>query len=393
MFDENLRMKILYFLVYRCLAVILVVWVGCLFSGCEPAAIQPQVQSSKPVFYPGPPDKPRIQFLKSFSGSEYISAPKYSSLDRFLFGESEVKQQDRGIIKPYGVKIFEGKLYVCDVTTKMVAVIDVVNNTFGYLTKDRRLMNPVNIYIEDNGTKYVTDSTAGAIFVFDKANTLKAILGRELKIIPSDIVVRGQRCYITDVRSNQVVVMDKTTGKEITRIGKEGDGHGEFKLIAGIALDKQGNIYVTDKILGKITKFNNAGIFQQTIGGEVTTGIADFVRAKGISIDRQGRIWVVDAATEVAKIYNPEGRLLLYFGLRGHRPGRMILPAGISLDYDNIELFRKYAVEGAQIEFLVFVSNQYGPNKVNVYAFGRFPEQQPQQQPQQQQQEQQQEQK
>jgi len=41
-------------------------------------------------------------------------------------------------------------------------------------------------------------------------------------------------------------------------------------------------------------------------------------------------------------------------------------------DYDNVDLFRKYAVPGADIEFLVLVSNQYGPNKISVYGFGSF---------------------
>jgi hypothetical protein len=44
------------------------------------------------------------------------------------------------------------------------------------------------------------------------------------------------------------------------------------------------------------------------------------------------------------------------------------------IDYDNVDLFRKYAVEGAQLEFLVLVTNQYGPHKVSVYGFGTFPE-------------------
>jgi hypothetical protein len=49
------------------------------------------------------------------------------------------------------------------------------------------------------------------------------------------------------------------------------------------------------------------------------------------------------------------------------------MPAKVILDYDHIDLFQPYAVKGARIEFLVFVSNQYGPRKINVYGFGEFP--------------------
>ena len=265
----------------------------------------------------------------------------------------------------------------------MVEVLDLKNRTFSYLTKDRRLTNPVNIFIDDDGTKYIADPTAGSIFVFDRNDNLSAILGQESKINPIDVVVRGPRCYVTDFGSNQVVVLDKTTGKELTRISEKSKGErqaeslgelsaGEFSLISDLTLDQQGSIYVADKAGGRITQFDKSGTFQRTIG-RLGDNIDEFVRPKGIAIDKGSRIWVVDAATEVAKIYNQQAQLLLFFGLPGNEPGMMNLPAEIILDYDNVELFRQYAVEGADIEFLVLVSNQYGLNEVSVYGFGSFP--------------------
>jgi hypothetical protein len=369
-------MKVGNFLFYRGLAVVVLIWSAFGFSGCESA---PEPSASKPVFFPPAPDEPRLQFLKSFSGPEDIGAKGPSGFERFILGEPE-KQE--GIVKPYGIAIFEGKLYVCDVGRRMVEVLDPENHTFGYLTKDRRLMNPVNLYIDD-GMKYVADPTAGAVFVFDKNNTLKAILGRELKIAPIDIIVRGQRCYVTDFNSNQVVVLDRNTGEEIFRMGKKGIAKdaplselppGAFALISDLAIDEEGNIYVTDKAAARITEFDASGTFLRTIG-KWGTAINDFIRPKGIAVDREGRIWVVDAAPEIAKIYSARAELLLVFGLPGNLPGMMNLPAKIVVDYDNIELFQNYAVEGARIEFLVLVSNQYGLNKINVYGFGSFPAQ------------------
>ncbi|MFQ6034427.1 MAG: 6-bladed beta-propeller [Sedimentisphaerales bacterium] len=338
-----------------------------LLYGCQSAVEKEQI--IEPVFFPKPPDKPRLQFLKSFSRPEDLGAKGPSAFERFIIGEPEIKQ---GIARPYGIAIYDGKMYVCDVGKRMVEVLDPENHTFTYLTKDRRLINPVNIYIDQDGVKYIADPTAGAVFVFDKSNNLSIILGKELKIAPIDVVVRGRRCYVTDFNSNQVIVLDKTTGKEIARVGQEGDGEAQFKLISDLALDREGNIYVTDKAKGKIVKFNNSGVFERTIG-RLGDNIDEFVRPKGIAIDKRGNIWVVDAATEVVKIYNPAGQLLLFFGLPGNKPGMMNLPAKVILDYDNVELFRKNAVEGANLEFLVLVSNQYGLNKINVYGFGNFP--------------------
>jgi YVTN family beta-propeller protein len=323
------------------------------------------------VFYPPAPDKPRLQFLISFTTSSDLgsdSNKKVSGFERFVLGE-EQPIQDR-ILKPYGLAVSEGKLYVCDVQKRVVEVLDLKSKTFGYLSKERRMTNPVNLCIV-NGIKYVADPTAGQVFVFGRDNQLKTILGSDIDLEPIDVDIRGQYCYITDKKSNQIVVIDIATGQVTKRIGKAGDDLGQFVLIGDLALDATSNVYVTDKLLGRITKFNADGLFQKSLG-QAGDSIHHFVRPKGIDVDREGRIWVVDAAPEVAKVYDSEGQLLLYFGFPGDKPGSMNLPASILVDYDHIDYFRKYMTDGAQPEFLVFVSNQYG-EKVNVYAFGTFP--------------------
>ncbi len=346
-------------------------------SGCRSVGDEQQIL--KPVFYPNSPETPRLQFLKSYSGPDDLGAVKASAFEKFVLGEPETMD---GISKPYGVAISRGKLYVCDVGKRMVEMLDLEKGTFGYLTKDQRLLNPVNIYIDENDIKYVADPTVGVVFVFDQNNNLSDMLGKESNINPIDVVVRGSRCYVTDFGSNRVFVLDRATGREIARIGTESKTDrkinsvgelpaGEFSLISDLALDQQNNVYVTDKAAGRITLFDQSGKFIKTIG-RMGDNIDEFVRPKGIAIDKENRIWIVDASTEVAKIYNQDAQLLLFFGLPGNEPGMMNLPAKIVLDYDNVDLFRKYAVPGADIEFLVLVSNQYGPNKISVYGFGNF---------------------
>ena len=124
----------------RCLAFICVVWGLCASSGCR--SVEVEEQTSGPVFFPPPPETPRLQFLKSFSGPDDLGAVTTNAFERFVLGEPETTD---GIATPYGVAIFEGKLYVCDVGKRMVEVLDLENGTFGYLTKDRRLMNPESL--------------------------------------------------------------------------------------------------------------------------------------------------------------------------------------------------------------------------------------------------------
>lgn len=364
-------------LLNRGLALAIAVLAACVFTGCQVAEVEQQ--RPKPVFFPPLPEMPRLQFLKSFSGPDDLGGATGGGFQRFVLGEPQTEQ---GISKPYGVAIHDGKIYVCDVGRRTVEVLDVRNGKFGYLTKDRRLMNPVNIHITGDGTKYVADPTAGAILVFDRDDNFSAMLGTKLGIAPIDVTVSGRRCYVSDFTSNQIVVFDISTQQEIARVGEEGAAQpqgttaelppGQILLISDLALDQRGNIYVTDKAAARITQFDRSGRLQRVIG-RWGSNIDEFIRPKGIALDSSQRIWVVDAASEVAKIYDDQARLLLFFGLPGNKPGMMNLPAKIVVDYKNVHFFQQYAVEGARIEFLVLVSNQYGPNKVSVYGFGQFP--------------------
>jgi len=258
--------------------------------------------------------------------------------------------------------------------------MDLVNRTFTVFPSGRSLAGPTNIFIEPNGTKYVADPLVGAVMVYNAENKPVHFLGKNLVIEPLDLVVRGDRLYLTDAKANQVVVLDKRNGKLLQRIGEGVEDEAlldsnKFFSITDLYLDSEGDIYVGDKIKGQLTRFNSDGVFVRTYGRPGTSP-GSLVRAKGVAFDREDRIWVVDAGPACAvKVFRKEdGQLLMYFGTLGSSPGQMYMPATVVIDYDNVDLFRKYAVEGAELEFIVLVTNQYGDQKVSVYGFGSFPE-------------------
>jgi hypothetical protein len=69
------------------------------------------------------------------------------------------------------------------------------------------------------------------------------------------------------------------------------------------------------------------------------------------------------------QIFDPEGQLLLVLGKAGGEPGDMYLPAKVRIDYDNVGLFADKVAPGHEVEYLIIVTNQYGPNKISVYGF------------------------
>ena len=60
------------------------------------------------------------------------------------------------------------------------------------------------------------------------------------------------------------------------------------------------------------------------------------------------------------------------FGQPGEGLQGLNLPAGVSVDYDNVALFRSLAAPGFNIEHLILVVSQFGPNQVDVFGFGKM---------------------
>ena len=80
------------------------------------------------IFYPPAPAIPRLQFLISFS-SEADFGSTQSKFARFIVGKEPPK---RNIIKPYGLALAKGKLYVCDTSLHGIEILDLAQWKFNY---------------------------------------------------------------------------------------------------------------------------------------------------------------------------------------------------------------------------------------------------------------------
>ena len=83
-------------------------------------------------------------------------------------------------------------------------------------------------------------------------------------------------------------------------------------------------------------------------------------------------MYVGDAAFQNVQIFDKNGRLLLFFGQTEGRADGLNLPAGITIDYDHVASFRRFAEPKFNIEYLILVASQFGPNKVDIFGFGKM---------------------
>jgi hypothetical protein len=351
---------------YRKFNILVIVFILFITAGCASA---PEKAVQGPVFYPEPPALPRIQYLRSYTSAQDLGVKK-SAFELFITGE---KEKIKILDKPYGVAIYDGKIYVCD-TNATVIVFDLKKNSYDPLPGAQglgKLVQPLNISIDKDGNKYVADPFRAQVVIYDKNDAYIKSFGLPGEWKPVDAVVYEDKLYVADIQNSEIKVFDKETGDIVLRLGQAKDEtYGRLVSPTNITFDKEGYLYVADAGRFQIVKMDRDGHIKGTIG-ELGDRMGSFARPRGVAVDRDGRIYAVDAAFDNVQIFNKEGRLLFFFGKAGTKPGDLFLPAKIFIDYDNISYFRQYADPRFEIECLLLVTSQFGNRMVNVYALGK----------------------
>ncbi|MDK9698583.1 MAG: hypothetical protein OEM52_00335 [bacterium] len=299
--------------------------IGC-FSSQEAVIRQPL----SPIVWPQLPEQARIRFEYSFQSPEELGVKK--GLLSWLAGDSKQNQ----LIQPVAVAVSDDEtIYVVDVTG-VLSSYQVATKKYRQQrsTKSGLLHTPVSLTLGKNDSVYLVDSESKKITVY--TNKLHPV--RELETgldRPAGIVWDkwSNRLWIADAKGNRVVAFN-LSGKVVAQIGDGLDSLTKLNTPTHLCIDSLG-IYVTDAYNFQVKKYSFAGTLTQTFG-KLGTNSGAFSRPKGIAIDSDSNLYVVDALFGNVQIFNPEGKLLLFFGTTGvTEPGNFNLPNGISIDHRN----------------------------------------------------------
>lgn len=164
------------------------------------------------------------------------------------------------------------------------------------------------------------------------------------------VISPNRRLYIADQTNHRIQVLD-LEGRFLATWGKHGTKPGEFggntnvKSRAGgpdfVALDKQGNVYTTEAMDGRIQKFTADGAFLAAFGdlqdrpgsfGREFKPVPSMHGPIGICCDRNDRLWISTAGGRIQQ-FTSDGRYLRGFGEdQGTEPGQFLAPHGLALD-------------------------------------------------------------
>jgi len=317
------------------------------------------------IIYPAPPAKTRIQYLTSFSSSSEFKG-KQKAINKFLFGE----KAPLPIVKPYGIAIHESKIYICDTGIGGLEILDLSENSFEYFIPAGKgqLQLPINCHIDSEGNIYIADGNRKQVVIFDQELKYLDEITLEGNAKPTDLFVDDSKIWISAVDDHKILIYKKSD-LSFLRSFPDNIIENEAYLYQPANINiLDSNIYVSDFGDCRIKIFDTDLNYKKDFGG-AGRGFGQFTRPKGISTDNSGNIYVVDAAFENIQIFNPSGDLLMHFGGTYNGPGGMWLPADVTINYSCLEYFEDFVDDSFELEYLIFVTNQYGPDKVSVYGF------------------------
>lgn len=321
----------------------------------------------EPAFFPPLPDVPRLQFLLAISADSDIPGAR-QGLTRALLGDAPLRR----LVRPRGVTVHEGVIYVADAGLGTVVTIDLGRKLFDSIHDQGsgKLSRPLGLAVAGDGTLYVADRDRRQVLAYAaQDHRFLGAYGDPETLLPTDVVVRGEQLYVSDIQDHEIEVYDRHSGERTGTLGEEGSGPGELKYPSFLATGPDGAIYVTDTMNFRIQKLSPEGTHLMSFSkaGDYSGSVT---RPKGIAVDPQGLLHVLDAGFENAQIFLPDGTAATYYGGFGDFAGSMYLPFGICLDESLLPLLRARVDSRLDAKFLVLVTNQAGPHKLNIYAFG-----------------------
>ena len=306
------------------------------------------------LVWPRPPDIGRIKFSALYTGEKIdftameqpSKKPKQSWMDRLAGTQPDNQKKIKvpfQFIRVFGLAVdSKGNIYAADQAVDAVFIIDPKGNVdFIRNGKEAKFGLLNGLAMDDNDRLFVTDSKLHKVLVFNPQHQQEATVGTDVLADPGGAVVdtENRLLYVADTGSDQVMVFDADNYKLLRKIGKDGHKHtltdpGTFSMPTNVALDSDGDLYVTDTLNNRVEIFDADGEFVSEFG-KAGDGPGFFLRPKGIAVDCDGHIWVVDAAQNRVQVFDREGRLLCYFGELGPYPGQFNGPYGITIDKNN----------------------------------------------------------
>ena len=191
------------------------------------------------------------------------------------------------------------------------------------------------------GGSSCVDSKLAPVLHFDASGKLLASFGAGMFVFPHGIAVDPDgNVWVADADGKNgkghVVVKFSPSGKALLTLGKPGmpgDAPGYFNRPTGVAIARNGDIFVADGHGGdsnaRVVKFSKTGRFI-TAWGRKGSAEGEFDTPHAIAVDSQERVYVADRSNSRIQVFDANGKFLADWKQFGR-------PSGVYVDaHDTI---------------------------------------------------------
>jgi DNA-binding beta-propeller fold protein YncE len=181
-----------------------------------------------------------------------------------------------------------------------------------------RFFQPEGIAVDLAGAIFVADSGNDRVMKFSPGGRFRNRLGKHGSypgeyVQPWGIAVAGRSVFVVD-QGNYRIQRWSSGGRRRGAFGHFGRGRGELVTPYGIAATSSADrVYVTDIIRNKVIVFSRTGEVLDEWGGP-GTGAGEFLKPAGIALARDGSLFVADRCNERIEHFTAGGQYLESFG-------------------------------------------------------------------------------
>jgi len=322
----------------RITRVLLAALITSLATACQQPLKPVFSPSPTPVTWPAPPAEPRIRHVGQLNSSADLKPPPkaFQGLTDFLIG----KKPPQELFGPRAVTVSrDGRfVWIADPGGRCVHCFDIIGRDYKRLTQvgGKPLLSPVAVCLEGDRSLLVCDSEGVAIHRLDVAtgaflSTLELPEDVQRPVALYHDEGRGE-LFVVDVLDHNIKVLNREA-RLLRTLGTRGNAPGSFNFPSDITSDGS-TLWIADTGNHRVQGIGFDGTPVLSFG-QAGDAPGDLALPKGVALDRDGHLYVVDARFENVQIFSPKGDLLLYFGEEGTGPGAFWLPAGIYIDNED----------------------------------------------------------
>jgi serine/threonine protein kinase/DNA-binding beta-propeller fold protein YncE len=148
---------------------------------------------------------------------------------------------------------------------------------------------------------------------------------------PAGVAVDQQgNVFVSELLNHRIQKLSPT-GQAVAQWGTFGAAPGQFRDPNGLSVDGAGNLYVADRSNNRIQKLGPDGAPLAQFGGS-----GQLSGPIGVALDAQGNIYVTDSGNNRIAKFSSSGQILQQWGVYGEGPGQFATPAGIAVDAQGI---------------------------------------------------------